>query len=338
MADIFISYKKEDAGRVVRLVEALRGEGFSVWWDHGIAPGSQWDQTIQTELRAAKVVMAIWSEQSVNAPWVKEEAGVGKNRGVLLPVQIDRVEPPLGFSLIQAADLVGWDGDPKDAHFQHVLGAVRAIVRGEQPTGLEAPRRRARTPFGLIAGVLVAAIVGVAAAAYLLGAVPGGPAPVAVGPSAPSVPGQAVPATAVDQEMFSRARESGAKSDYQDYLAAYPNGAYANQVRDILLRCRVETREAWQPGQSAQPVRGVSVQPDQTQEQACAEASRMANTQADRNCAAIAGNIGFRNGVATVQPAACDCTQASYGWSCTIDMAASCTWEQRQMQPVDVCR
>jgi len=34
MADIFISYKKEDAGRVIRMVEALRAEGFDVWWDH----------------------------------------------------------------------------------------------------------------------------------------------------------------------------------------------------------------------------------------------------------------------------------------------------------------
>ena len=39
MADIFISYKKEDAGRVIRMVEALRAEGFDVWWDHGIKAG-----------------------------------------------------------------------------------------------------------------------------------------------------------------------------------------------------------------------------------------------------------------------------------------------------------
>ena len=40
MADIFISYKKEDAGRVIRMVEALRAEGFDVWWDHGIKAGT----------------------------------------------------------------------------------------------------------------------------------------------------------------------------------------------------------------------------------------------------------------------------------------------------------
>src|SRR5688572_6177149 len=98
MADIFISYKKEDAGRVIRLVEALRAEGFSVWWDHGIQAGSEWDKSIREELYGAKIVIAIWSNASVNAPWVKEEATVGKTRGVLLPVKIDEVDPPLGFT------------------------------------------------------------------------------------------------------------------------------------------------------------------------------------------------------------------------------------------------
>jgi hypothetical protein len=45
MADIFISYKKEDAGRVIRMVEALRAEGSDVWWDHGIKAGSEWDRS-----------------------------------------------------------------------------------------------------------------------------------------------------------------------------------------------------------------------------------------------------------------------------------------------------
>ncbi len=337
MADIFISYKKEDAGRVVRIVESPRAQGFSVWWDHGIAPGSQWDQTIHQELQSAKLVMAIWSEQSVGAPWVKEEAAVGKNRGVLLPVLIDNVDPPLGFSLIQAANLVGWEGDAKDPHFQHLLGAVGAILRGETPTGLEAPRRRRRGGLGLMIGAGLGLLALAALAfVYLGGGLPGPPSPAVVGPAAPGV-APSGPAQAGEQELYNRARESRAKTDYQDYLGAYPNGAYAAQVRDILLRCRTETVDSWRPGQSGQPVRGISVQSNLTQEQACQEATRMANTQADRNCAAIAGNIGFRNGAATVQPAACDCTQAGYGWSCTLDMAASCTWEQRMEVPVEVC-
>ncbi len=100
MADIFISYKKEDAGRVIRMVEALRAEGFDVWWDHGIKAGSEWDRSIHKELYAARVVIAIWSNASVAAPWVKEEATVGKSRGILVPARIDDVDPPLGFMMI----------------------------------------------------------------------------------------------------------------------------------------------------------------------------------------------------------------------------------------------
>ena len=125
MADIFISYKKEDAGRVIRMVEALRADGFDVWWDHGIKAGSEWDRSIHKELYSAKVVIAIWSNASVAAPWVKEEATVGKNRGVLVPAKIDDVDPPLGFMMIQAADLTGWSGDRNDPRWAFFLEAVR---------------------------------------------------------------------------------------------------------------------------------------------------------------------------------------------------------------------
>src|SRR6266850_2494414 len=143
MADIFISYKKEDAGRVIRMVEALRAEGFDVWWDHGIKAGSEWDRSIHKELYAAKVVIAIWSKASVAAPWVKEEATVGKNRGVLLPAKIDEVDPPLGFMMIQAADLVGWRGDRTDQRWTFFLDAVQGILRGGSGLAAEAPVRQA---------------------------------------------------------------------------------------------------------------------------------------------------------------------------------------------------
>src|SRR5258705_8324592 len=175
MADIFISYKKEDAGRVIRMVEALRAEGFDVWWDHGIKAGSEWDRSIHKELYSAKVVIAIWSDASVAAPWVKEEAMVGKNRGVLVPARIDAVDPPLGFMMIQAADLVDWHGDRADPRWAHFLDAVRGILTGGSGLGTAAP-----APAGLTARVpsrsapqrnhtpIILAVAGVAVVAILM--------------------------------------------------------------------------------------------------------------------------------------------------------------------------
>src|SRR5262245_19414611 len=200
MADIFISYKKEDAGRVIRMVEALRAEGFDAGWDPGIEAGSEWDRSIHKELYAAKVVIAIWSDASVAAPWVKEEATVGKNRGVLVPAKIDDVDPPLGFMMIQAADLVDWRGDRSDPRWVHFLDAVRGVLNGGAAlTAAARPGLTARVPSGRASRnqtpiVLVAAGLAVIAAAlgwaFLRGQ---GPAPVVATPSPERPPAQMLP-------------------------------------------------------------------------------------------------------------------------------------------------
>jgi hypothetical protein len=155
-------------------------------------------------------------------------------------------------------------------------------------------------------------------------------------PGATSSPAPAA-ASPEDDRLFAAAQAARTKQAFQDYLISYPNGAHADRVRNILLTCRSEQREAWEPGGSAQPVRGVSTESDLTRDQACATASTMATRQATTNCRAITGNVGFRNGRPSVQSATCDCTLASYGWACTIDMPARCDWEQRMPQVVEVC-
>jgi TIR domain len=39
MADLFVSYAREDQGRVSALVSLLEGEGWSVFGDRNIPPG-----------------------------------------------------------------------------------------------------------------------------------------------------------------------------------------------------------------------------------------------------------------------------------------------------------
>jgi hypothetical protein len=41
MADIFISYKREDWPTVEPLVKALEAQNFDVWWDDKIQPGEK---------------------------------------------------------------------------------------------------------------------------------------------------------------------------------------------------------------------------------------------------------------------------------------------------------
>lgn len=148
MPDIFVSYKKSDADRVRPLVTHLRAAGLDVWWDEGIQPSTSWRAEIAKQIAAAKCVVAVWTEESVDpeqGAWVMEEATHGLARKILAPVRLDLVSPPLGFGEVQYADLAAWSGEASDPRFQHFLGVVQAIAnsapipQAPRPTHFEAP-------------------------------------------------------------------------------------------------------------------------------------------------------------------------------------------------------
>ena len=124
MNDIFISYASEDRSRVQRLAVALQQRGHTVWWDRQIPAGQSFDDVIERELTDSLCVIVAWSTTSVDSHWVREEAAVARERGVLVPVLLDNVAPPLGFGRIQAADLVAWNGDASAPEFERLLADV----------------------------------------------------------------------------------------------------------------------------------------------------------------------------------------------------------------------
>ncbi len=108
MADIFLSYSREDESRIHSLVSELEARGWSVFWDRRIPAGETWRSYIGSALQNARCVIVAWSKHSVGSQWVAEEADDGKSRGILVPIFLDSVQPPHGFREIQAADLSNW--------------------------------------------------------------------------------------------------------------------------------------------------------------------------------------------------------------------------------------
>jgi hypothetical protein len=124
MTDVFISYASEDRERARNLASALETRGWSVWWDRKIIAGQTFDQVIEHELETAKCVVVLWSRNSIISEWVKNEAAVAAERGVLVPALIDDVKIPLEFRRKQTADLVNWDGAPSHNGFQALCDGV----------------------------------------------------------------------------------------------------------------------------------------------------------------------------------------------------------------------
>jgi TIR domain len=143
MNDVFISYASEDRERAHQLASALAALGWSVWWDRKIITGQPFDEAIERELETAKSVVVLWSTHSIGSEWVKNEAAVAAERGVLVPALIDNVKLPLEFRRKQTADLVGWDGDTSHYGFQALCEGVSAKLGGAprpHPIGHRAAR------------------------------------------------------------------------------------------------------------------------------------------------------------------------------------------------------
>lgn len=154
---IFISYKRQNQDAVQRIVQGLRGAGLQVWWDQDIAPDAPWEQTIESELEKAKVVIVCWSQEAAASENVKAEARRARNQGKLIQTYVEPCDPPLFFGERQGVDLSSWNGNPNDNRFQAVLTATRAILAGKRPPEGVGYRPRRRTPWAAFTALFVAA-------------------------------------------------------------------------------------------------------------------------------------------------------------------------------------
>jgi hypothetical protein len=95
-------------------------------------------------LDKARCVIVVWTEGSTGpqGSFVRDEAGRGYQRKILVPVLIDRVAPPPGFGELQAIDLVAWKGRLKDPFYRDLLAAVRAKLAGQPVPPARGPALR----------------------------------------------------------------------------------------------------------------------------------------------------------------------------------------------------
>jgi hypothetical protein len=128
MANIFLSYANEDRETARAVAGLLESAGWTVWWDRRIPAGRTWRSVIEEALREMRCMVVLWSANSVESDWVKEEAEEGRALGKLIPVLIESVKPPVGFRSIQAADLTDWNGSSDSLGARQLLADLESLM------------------------------------------------------------------------------------------------------------------------------------------------------------------------------------------------------------------
>jgi hypothetical protein len=100
VADVFISYAREDRAMASELAAFLEGKGFDVWWDAELLGSDDFHDVIQAALSRAKAAIVLWSKNSVKSRFVRDEARFALHYDKLVATKtpdVDVFEIPFGF-------------------------------------------------------------------------------------------------------------------------------------------------------------------------------------------------------------------------------------------------
>lgn len=134
MADVFISYKRDERDAVERIAHQLRIIGFEVWFDASMSAGEAFSDEIDREARAARAILVCWSASARDSRWVKAEAMIGFEQDKLAAAYVDGPDgfsPPTPFNAVHAADVRDYLSSPNEAHagWRSILRRIGKLCR-----------------------------------------------------------------------------------------------------------------------------------------------------------------------------------------------------------------
>jgi TPR repeat protein len=142
-ATVFLSYASKDQKTAETICQALEGRGLECWMAvRNVHPGENFQEAIVRAIRAAKVMLFVFSANSNNSDEVKKEIALaGKEKVFVIPIRVEDVIPnealAYEFATRQWIDLFrDWDFALEQLATQIV--AVSALVSGGNTTAVAA--------------------------------------------------------------------------------------------------------------------------------------------------------------------------------------------------------
>jgi len=97
---VFLSYSHKDAEAAIDIVHHLQAEGFRVWYDEGIDPGSEWDENIASHVEKCGYFIALLSLSYLGSSNCKDELNYARElEKPRLLIYLDNVQLPGGMRM-----------------------------------------------------------------------------------------------------------------------------------------------------------------------------------------------------------------------------------------------
>jgi hypothetical protein len=125
--DVFISYKRDERSEVLAIARRLEALKLRVWFDAEMRSGTTFDSEIDRQVRAARAVLVCWSPGAVESDWVRGEATIGRQRGVLAAALLKPCDLPAPFNLVHTENLTGGIG-PQNPEWLQLVERLGSLV------------------------------------------------------------------------------------------------------------------------------------------------------------------------------------------------------------------
>jgi hypothetical protein len=110
MKHFFLSYSRKDTDIMFRVRDTLRAEGFNVWTDENLTPGTQqWNKEIQQAIANAAGIVVLLSPSSNESEWVANEIAYARTHNLeVFPILIrgeEHESVPIELIRVQRIDI-----------------------------------------------------------------------------------------------------------------------------------------------------------------------------------------------------------------------------------------
>ena len=132
---IFISYSHKESDIIIPIIERLQVDGYRVWYDDGIIPGTEWPETIAQHLNDSSVFICFISPSYVDSFNCKRELDFAVHkRKDFLAVFLEETKMPLGMEMqVSSVQAMFYYKTTQDEFFKMMYesGLIEACKAGD---------------------------------------------------------------------------------------------------------------------------------------------------------------------------------------------------------------